>query len=234
MVRAGAGERGGFGGASSRTVGSGHQAYRQTSKNSTSYSRNPPFLVWKSAPELGPEHSGTAVNRRLRARSIFLTVDASHAQCSGYMQPLPPVPRTFLRAVCAHAGRDAHRVCKRGVGPCARCRGGGVPGLSNCRRATRSGVPVLPAHGQPEPRSPPWSSRRELEGDLRRTIHRDKTNFCGRESPRGFSHSACAGVSGRGSYGDFERPFHTKPHTGGPKGSLGRIKTAQGHTQNLR
>ena len=68
-----------------------------------------------------------------------------------------------------------------------------VPGLSNRRRerATRSGVPVLPAHGQPEPRSPPWSSRRELEGDLRRTIHRDKTNFCGRESPRGFSHSVC-------------------------------------------
>ena len=143
MVRAGAGERGGFGGASSRTVGSGHQAYRQTSKNSTLYSRNPPFLVWKSAPELGPEHSGTAVNRRLRARSIFLTVDASHAQCSGYMQPFPPVPRTFLRAVCAHAGRDVHRVCKRGVGPCARCRGGGAltsgaPRLGRFRSCTSS------------------------------------------------------------------------------------------------
>ena len=32
----------------------------------------------------------------------------------------------------------------------------------------------------------------------------------------------------------FERLFHTNPHMGGPKGSLGRIKTAQGHTQNLR
>ena len=30
----------------------------------------------------------------------------------------------------------------------------------------------------------------------------------------------------RGSDTLFERPFHTKPHTGGPKGSLGRIKTA--------
>ena len=38
----------------------------------------------------------------------------------------------------------------------------------------------------------------------------------------------------RGSDRDFERPFHTKPHTGGPEGTLGRIKTAQGHTQNLR
>ena len=180
-------------------MGFGHQVYLQTSKNSTPYSRNPPFFIWKSAPKVGPEHSGTAVSRRLRARLSFLSVDASHAQCSGYMQPFPPVPRTFLRAVCAHAGRDAHRVCKRGVGPCARCRGGGVPGLSNRRRATRSGVPVLPAHGQPEPRSPPWSSRRELEGDLTGTNHRDKTNFCGRESPRGFSHRDANGAGSRGN-----------------------------------
>ena len=29
------------------------------------------------------------------------------------------------------------------------------PGLSHCRRATGSRVPVLPTHGQPERRSPP-------------------------------------------------------------------------------
>ena len=185
VVRAGSGRWGGFGGPSSRTVGSGHQAYLQSSKNSTPNSRNPPFFIWKSAPKVGPEHSGTAVSRRLRARLIFPGVYASHAQCSGYMQPLPPVPRTFPRAVCAHAGRDVHRVCKRGVGPCVRCRGGSAPGLSHCRRATGSGVPVLPAHGQPEPRSPPWSSRRELEAHLRGTNHGEKTNFCGGEWPQG-------------------------------------------------
>ena len=183
-MRAGSGRWGGFGGPSSRAVGSGRRAYLQIPKNSTSYSKNPPFFTWKSAPEVGPEHSGQAVNRRLRVRSIFCGVDTSHAQCCGYMQPSPPVPSTFPRAVCAHAGRDVHRVCKRGVGPCACCRGRSAPGFSHCRRAAGSMAPVLPAHGQPEPRSPPWSSRRSLEGDLSGALHWDKTNFCGREPGR--------------------------------------------------
>ena len=55
------------------------------------------------------------------------------------------------------------------------------------------GDPVWGA-GAPGPRAAgaPFTSmelEKELEGDLRGTIHRDKTNFCGRESPRGFSHS---------------------------------------------
>ena len=32
----------------------------------------------------------------------------------------------------------------------------------------------------------------------------------------------------------FERVSHTIPYAGGAKGSLGRIKTAQGHAQKLR
>ena len=46
-----------------------------------------------------------------------------------------------------------------------------------------SRVPVLPTHGQPEPRSPPWSSRRELEAHLRGTNHGEKTNFSRGEWP---------------------------------------------------
>ena len=53
--RAGSGEWGGFGGGGSRTVGSTYLEHLQTSKNSTSFSRTPPFLVLKLAPKVGPE-----------------------------------------------------------------------------------------------------------------------------------------------------------------------------------
>ena len=54
---------------------------------------------------------------------------------------LPPrSPRgssTFPRAVHVHRPPYAACVRKRGVGPCARCRGRGAPGLSNARSPTR-------------------------------------------------------------------------------------------------
>ena len=75
-MRAGSGEWGGFGGGGSRTVGSTYLEHLQTSKKSTSYSRTPPFLVWKSAPEVGPERGWAADNVRLRAKYKFVSVPA--------------------------------------------------------------------------------------------------------------------------------------------------------------
>ena len=89
LMRAGSGEWGGFGGASSRTVGSGHQAYLQTWKNSTSYSRTPPFLGWKSAPEVGPERSGAADNQRLRAKASYVSTSVQGGRCRTHADPVP-------------------------------------------------------------------------------------------------------------------------------------------------
>ena len=82
------------------------------------------IFVWKSAARFGDLRQGQAVNRGLQREQIFVRLDASGVQCLHYWQPFPPVSSTFPRAVHAHWPPYARRACKRGMGACARSRGG--------------------------------------------------------------------------------------------------------------
>ena len=115
---------------------------------------------------------------------------ASGAQCLHYWQPFPPVSSTFPRAVHVHQPPYGACVCKRGVGPCARYRGRGAPGLSNARRPTRFARPVPARRARPGPRSPSLAAISHSSEGSSGPHHADKTNFCGGERVLGFSRSA--------------------------------------------
>ena len=94
----------------------------------------------RNIPNLGLEVG--VENRDLRQRGgdsigdcgrnrIFTALLTQGAQCLHYWQPFPRSSSNFTRAVHAHQPPYATRACKRGVGPCARCRGRGAPGPSN-------------------------------------------------------------------------------------------------------
>ena len=103
-------------------------------------------------------------------------------QCLHYWQPFPRSSSNFTRAVHAHQPPYATRACKRGVGPCARCRGRGAPGPSNARRPTRFVRPVPARRARPGPRSPSLAAISPSSEGLSGAHHADKTDFSGGES----------------------------------------------------
>ena len=144
------------------------------------------IFVWKSAARFGDLRQGQqAVSRGLQREYIFVSVDASGVQCLHHWQPFPPVPSTFPRAVHVHQPPYGACVCKRGVGPCARCRGQGAPGPSISRRPTRFACPVPARRARPGPRSPSGAAILPSSEGLSGPHHADKTNFCGGSSSLG-------------------------------------------------
>ena len=139
------------------------------------------ILVWKSASRFGDLRQGQAVSRGLRAEENFLCGTPAGAQYLHYWQPFPRSSSNFLWSVHAHRPPYAACVCKRGVGPCARCRGRGAPGLSNARRPTRFARPVPARRARPGPRSPSRAAISPSSEGLSGSHHADKTNFCGGE-----------------------------------------------------
>ena len=106
-------------------------------------------------------------------------------QCLHYWAPFPRSSSNFLWSVHAHrAPYAAARGCKRGVGPWARCRGRGAPGLSNAWRPTRF-IRLVPARrARPGPRSPSAEAISPSSEGLSGPHHADKTNFSGGQPPK--------------------------------------------------
>ena len=154
--------------------------------SSSSFSKYPNVLVWKSASRFGDLRQGQAVSRGLRREYNYLFRQTSCAQCLHYWAPFPRSSSNFLWSVHAHRAPYAARACKRGVGPCARCRGRGAPGPSNARRPTRFVRPVPARRARPGPRSPSLAAISPSSEGLSGAHHADKTNFSGRGSPQDF------------------------------------------------
>ena len=161
----------------------------------------PRIQVWKSASRFGDLRQGQSVSRGLQRELIYLLGQTSCVQCLHYWQPFPRSSSNFQWSVHEkRAGAPyAARACKRGVGPCARCRGRGAPGLSNARRPTRFARPVPARRARPGPRSPSLAAISPSSEGLSGPHHADKTNFCGGDCSWAFSHSVAAAVAMHGA-----------------------------------